>query len=421
MPENLTKEQDLAVNLKRHISVKANAGSGKTKVLVDRYIRILEDSYTKTDIAKITPYEIVAMTFTRKAAGEMLKKVVDKIEKLKTDSPTTDQKNLSAYAKIRNDLNAARISTIHSFASSLLRDFAVEANVNPNFIELTDSNKHRIKNEAFEYVITKIYQEPNNELHKPLISFIDRYSIKILEDFANSLSYSKEFLNSLNKRGFYDQSNDEILEYYKPLFIEMLDSKLQELFHFTELAFDYTADNVGEGYLSKRDSFLSIVKNHNLNANRNFENLQNYFNELSLIYTGKPVVEGKKKGLPTYFTENCSEVFNFEYNKVNEKIKKNYLINFDEISNSTLIQVEDAKFVLAFANQVLQKTDEEKQKYAYLDFDDILIKTDELLSNPEVAQKISSKIKYIMVDEFQDTNPTQYSILKKLEIGRAHV
>jgi ATP-dependent helicase/nuclease subunit A len=415
MPDNLTQEQDLAVNLKRHISVKANAGSGKTKVLVDRYIRILEDSYTITDIAKTTPYEIVAMTFTRKAAGEMLKKVVDKIDELKTQLPPPDSKILTAYGKIRNDLNAARISTIHSFASSILRDFAVEANINPNFVELTDSNRHRIKTEAFEFVLTTIYQDKDSDLYKELISFINRYGIKTLEDNTNTLSNSKEFLKSLNISGFYDSTKEEILKIYQSAIMEFLITELNQIFHFTNLAFQCTSDNDKPLYLTKSENFSSLYNTYQSNKNHTIDDLANYMDVLIDIYTATPGVKGKT-GLPNYFESQRSESMNYDFAGIPKFLKDNKF-NPDDLINSTFIQIQDAKFLLTFANKVQEKTEEEKQKYSCLDYDDILIKTDELLSNPEVAQIISSKIKYIMVDEFQDTNPTQYSILKKIVPG----
>ncbi len=415
MPENLTKEQNLAVNLKRHISVKANAGSGKTKVLVDRYIRILEDSYTKSADAKVTPYEIVAMTFTRKAAGEMLKKVVDKIEILQIESPTSDPKIITAYNKIRNDLNAARISTIHSFASSLLRDFAVEANVNPNFVELTESMKHRIKNEAFEYVITKIYQEPESHLLTLLKSYINRYSIKALEENTNSLIYKKEILVSLNKSGFYEQPAQELLNKYINLYIDHIKPKLRDICHFTNLAFDHTSENDKKNYQEKSKKFKELYADYLLNKTLTFDNISKYIIALSDIYSTTNRVKGPK-GLPNYFNDFRCEALDYDYSGIPD-VLSDYNFTTDFLINSTLMQIEDAKFILEFTNLVLRKTEEEKQKYAMLDFDDILIKTDELLSNADVAKKISSKIKYIMVDEFQDTNPIQYSIVKKLVPG----
>ncbi|MFM8456013.1 MAG: UvrD-helicase domain-containing protein, partial [Ignavibacteria bacterium] len=69
-----TREQILGKAFDRHLSVSAGAGSGKTRVLVERFIHILEH-HPGIDLSSI-----VAITFTRKAAAEMLKRVMDAVE-----------------------------------------------------------------------------------------------------------------------------------------------------------------------------------------------------------------------------------------------------------------------------------------------------------------------------------------------------
>ncbi len=108
-----------ALDLKCGKLVVAGAGSGKTTVLAERYVRLLESG--------LRPGEIVAMTFTRKAASSLRSKVYANLL-------TREQRqsgNARFWRELRDEMQAAHISTIHSFCSSLLRAYPAEAGIDP--------------------------------------------------------------------------------------------------------------------------------------------------------------------------------------------------------------------------------------------------------------------------------------------------
>src|SRR3989339_1258652 len=113
MKKELTPEQQEALRFDRHIALTANAGSGKTSVLQQRYVNILMDDENAPE-----PRNVVAITFTREAAAEILAKVSKNIEELIEKETQLQQK--MKLVKIRDKLSNARISTIHSFCSSIL-------------------------------------------------------------------------------------------------------------------------------------------------------------------------------------------------------------------------------------------------------------------------------------------------------------
>jgi len=76
----LTDRQHTALDFQRHLSVTANAGAGKTTVLVRRYLEILLNSNTRAN-------EIVAITFTEKAANELRRKIAERVESLIRSAP----------------------------------------------------------------------------------------------------------------------------------------------------------------------------------------------------------------------------------------------------------------------------------------------------------------------------------------------
>src|SRR5690606_20329748 len=116
-------EQELAIKtIDKNLVVNAGAGTGKTKVLTERYIYILE----KGDLEENKEIEsIVAITFTKKAAQEMKDRIREEIKK----RFSLDRK----WHRFYRDLEKANISTIHSFCGNMLRDNPLKAKLDPMF------------------------------------------------------------------------------------------------------------------------------------------------------------------------------------------------------------------------------------------------------------------------------------------------
>ena len=121
---DFTKEQELAIRtLDRNVSVSAGAGSGKTRVLVERFLHILESSETSAS-------RILAITFTRKAAHEMKERVRKGIlERIGSCPPEKRER----WQEELREADRASITTIDSFCGSILRENPVEAGMDPGF------------------------------------------------------------------------------------------------------------------------------------------------------------------------------------------------------------------------------------------------------------------------------------------------
>ncbi len=111
--------------------LEASAGTGKTRVLVDRYVTCVLDPERGTgDVGSVA-----AITFTEKAAGELRQRVRERFEKLAATTPEGSAEH-ERIVRALDALDDAPISTIHSFAGRLLREFPVEAGVDPGFEQL---------------------------------------------------------------------------------------------------------------------------------------------------------------------------------------------------------------------------------------------------------------------------------------------
>jgi ATP-dependent helicase/nuclease subunit A len=118
----------LAVDPLRNVALEASAGTGKTRVLVDRYVRLLE--------AGVAPRNILAITFTRKAAAEMRQRVMATLRERQREGGITPAR----WREIRDAFGDITISTIDAFCLSLLHEFPLEAGVDPGF-DLADETE----------------------------------------------------------------------------------------------------------------------------------------------------------------------------------------------------------------------------------------------------------------------------------------
>ena len=152
---NLTPYQEKAINYKNHISVVANAGSGKTFVLANRFIEIYLNE--EVDIS-----EIVAITFTDKASGELKRKISNQIaERIREENNFQKKKKL---IQLQSELVEANISTIHSFCKNLLNEYSVEAEIDVSSILIDEQKSQELKEIVVEETIQKLLNEDNNIL-----------------------------------------------------------------------------------------------------------------------------------------------------------------------------------------------------------------------------------------------------------------
>jgi ATP-dependent helicase/nuclease subunit A len=127
-----------AVDPRRNVALSASAGTGKTRVLVDRYVNLLR--------AGVDPRNILAVTFTRKAAAEMRQRI---LTALRTEA-ARGAIEAAIWRDLRDRLNEVVISTIDAFCLSLLREFPLEADLDPGFEVADETEVPRYIDEALD-------------------------------------------------------------------------------------------------------------------------------------------------------------------------------------------------------------------------------------------------------------------------------
>jgi hypothetical protein len=141
----LTPSQQKALSLERHLAVTANAGSGKTRVMVERYVRLFELR------PELTAQNVVAITFTENAGAELRKKILSEVTKRIAAYSRQDERR-ARLVRLRDGLPGAIIGTIHSFAARMLKAYPVEANVDASFGILQGADERLMREDVIERV-----------------------------------------------------------------------------------------------------------------------------------------------------------------------------------------------------------------------------------------------------------------------------
>ena len=127
-----------AVDPSRNIVLEASAGTGKTRVLVERYVNLLR--------AGVDPDHILAITFTRKAAAEMRERIIDRLR----EAARLSQFDAGRWRELKERLGEIAISTIDAFCLALLREFPLESDVDPGFDLADDTEVPRLISESLD-------------------------------------------------------------------------------------------------------------------------------------------------------------------------------------------------------------------------------------------------------------------------------
>jgi ATP-dependent helicase/nuclease subunit A len=130
-----------AVDPSQNVVLEASAGTGKTRVLVERYVNLLR--------AGVEPDNILAITFTRKAAAEMRQRIVDRLK----EASRLSQFDAARWRDLKERLGDIAVSTIDAFCLQLLREFPLEADVDPGFDLADNTEVPRLVGEALDQAL----------------------------------------------------------------------------------------------------------------------------------------------------------------------------------------------------------------------------------------------------------------------------
>jgi ATP-dependent exoDNAse (exonuclease V) beta subunit len=392
--------------IQKSFAISAGAGSGKTYTLSRRYINALvgfdffrEDGFDELyydSLKPATTKQIVTITYTEAAALEMKERIFFLIEKIinfeNLENNDKDKESIKVALQPLDDTkkkyvittledaiiqsSEAKISTIHSFCLDILKTNADVARFDATIDIAKDDEKEN-------FIESAIFEVLNDKANLKNIESITKYlNLFFLKAIFKRYATSSQFRNNFNS--FSDSSLDK-----KDLIL-----LIQDLYKLPNIKDDYD-------YLCTRFDDIGLEPKY-----KDFlkQYIENYFNfeavswselskefDVSIQFNRKPF--NTMKDIKEY-VENIKSYDSFfgAYTCIDEEKEKLFYTKISHLKS--------------LMKQIKSTYDKKLQEIGKLDFDEIIFKTHQIIS------KVKTDIKYMMVDEFQDTNNIQYDIVK---------
>lgn len=391
----LTLNQKKAHDIERHIALTAGAGSGKTAVLVNRYIEILIKKNLRVG-------QVVAITFTEKAATELRQRIFHEIE-----NRISDGRDVDKLIEIKGNMISAQISTIHAFCSKILREHPIEAEVDIGFRIINGIEQRISVRNSVKSILKTIAEYPEEDSSRQRLANLLRiFGEKRFEQIITKFFSRRYAIDQLSDK-IYQLSDDQILSYWQQFIQDQLSQIIEKKFSI-------------ETWINQLNTALTIATGRNaktvrdlvdqLDANRNLQKNIPILNQISdLVLT-----RDKKNIAKQNFFGRGTKIEEFE-NQVQFLVEAGQTVKtFPSINSDDRLLVGISHSLVEIYRKVRDHYDTQNAQQSVLDFDDILVKSKTLLRNPAIRNRLAQRYAYIMVDEYQDTNMLQYEILKPI-------
>jgi ATP-dependent helicase/nuclease subunit A len=372
------------------ILVSASAGSGKTTVMIERIISLIANRETTVD-------QILMMTFTRASAEEARTRLRARLE-------TMLEQNPDEYLSGQLDaLGIASIGTFHKFCGELIRSYFTSAGVSPDFSIMDETEGAQLQNEILDQLITDNYDTA--------ATAIDAFSVnrntdkfkQLIISIYNFLTTRAEGEQWLDSTAFSAYQHDlaknpamqTIIEYYSAA-----GTHFEKVFQH----FQITAQHE-----NRTKIMPSIIESSALAQLLAKANTYQDLNKIANLPPFERLISDKDYS--EYESFKCKRD---AFKGIIKKIQDNFATPLNLMLKN---QDHDKKLVTQIASitkQFAKIYNQQKLEKSRLDFADLERYAERVLTNPEIAAVVRSKYRFIFVDEYQDTNPVQESILRAL-------
>ena len=378
----LREQAEAAYEIDKHVSVTAGPGSGKTTVLVERYVHILREHSLSID-------QIVAITFTNRAANEMHERLRSELNQMLRIANEEERRRWLNY---KRTLDGAVITTIHGFCARLLREFPIEARVDPQFLLLDEHRAAMMLELIVEEVLSEFISNGHIEISRLTLGVgRSRLASALAQLYreARGQGLALEDL-ALATAGVHATEEDharalEELEQIMKEFLGIRRTTKAAMTNQADVLAAWTEARKLLRQIPKHESladYCRLVENFRAHRPQARAPVADHVKALDSLIWGKEL-QGR-------VPQVCLDLFARQY----------------------------ALEMVNLLMRVDQRLNEEKQKLAALDFDDLELRTLSLLERPEVIARTSERYRFFLVDEFQDTNAVQRVLLERLALAK---
>ena len=379
MPK-FTDEQLLAINKNgTNIIVSAGAGSGKTAVLTERVIRILKSG--------VSINNILVLTFTKEAAGEMKDRIRSAIKK-------------EGLLDELDYIDSSYITTFDSYALSIVRKYHYLLNLKKD-VNIIDSSIIEIKKiELIDAIFNNMYG--NESFDK----FINTYTVKddknikdLILNLSNKIDLIVDKIEYLNNyiNEFYSNENiNSLINEFNNLLIDKIKDLRRNVFYLSSITNEAFSENLISILTPLMDStsYNSIVSN----------------------------IDIKLPSLPRGSEEDAKTV-KLEIKEIIDYLKNICIYkNEEELKNSYYNTKEYASIIIDIINALDEKLYNykmENDSFEFIDIAKLAIKV--IKENDDIRESLKKFYYEIMIDEYQDTNDLQESFIKLIMNNNVYV
>ena len=413
--------QTQAADPKRSVWVSANAGTGKTRVLVDRISRLL--------LLGVAPSRILCLTFTKAAAAEMSNRLSDRLgiwatlpeddltrelARLLGEPPddATRTRGRKLFARVLDVPGGLKIRTIHAFCESLLGRFPLEAGIAPHFSVIDERSEAELLSEARDRIFRQAFEQRSEDLSDAL----DRVSGLVDENgFAEvirELASQRSRLRTMLRR--HGSVRDIVAAARTQLSLgpnATAESVLARA--CADGAFDalglYRASRALDKGTPRDQARAATIRAWLTDADRRRERFLEPYGRVFLTAAGAPVAE------KTLITKRARDADPGAYDAL--RAEQTRILAVQERLKAVAV-AEATAALLTIGAALLDAYERLKASRALLDYDDLILAARALLRGGGrvawVHYKLDGGIDHILVDEAQDTSPAQWDVIAAL-------
>ncbi len=431
-----TKQQRTASDPGASSWVGASAGSGKTKVLTDRFLRLMLPRSGENKGTGTNPEKILAITFTRAGANEMAIRLSRRLSRWaimpETDllrdmednllgrTPTAQEMEAARklFARMTDTPGGLRIMTIHSFCQSVLARFPIEAGIQPHFKPLDDAQAAALLDRAWKDILGRAALQTGNPLSEAIRRLSLRFSEADLRGMIQSIVAERHQMDITLRRTFgVDGLYTNLCAFLgiKPgldedravaTFCQMETGREQDLREACKLLHAGTTTDAKKAAAMEGFLAAGILSRPVL-----YSDYKKAFLKADGDPYAKPATDGILKKHPGLADILGAEALRIQ--AVEENLK-------------AVRCADTTRDLFRLGEAILSAYAALKEMRGALDFDDLIIKTLSLLKGevkaleglsaqtPWILYKMDEGIDHILVDEAQDTNPEQWEIIRLL-------
>lgn len=377
-----TKEQQAILdNDKKNLIVSASAGSGKTFIVVEYIINLIVNHH-------IPVSRLLVLTFTKAAANEMKNRLFKEI---------LNQKNTPFLLEQLDDISISDISTIDAFCEKIIKRYINKLDIDENFRVLDEKECKNLKFSAFNQMFDEYSQggEYFNEIYfafkhdkKELFECMD-----YLQNYFDCQSDGEEMLNSYIEK--FDKYYADSLVYLNSILESILFRAKENL---KEIEYSDLSQPFQEFYINVKN-----ITEIQLKADF-FENCEVINNIVFPAVPRKKTELVEEKTKITMARDTLKEML-----KITSDFKDITLTDKESLAKGTL-----AKGLLNMVRDYNKKYNDMKNIVDGLDFADLERLTKQLLNDNQILENLQKSYDYIFIDEYQDTNILQESIIKPI-------